>query len=163
MTDGSTGGAPAPPNDSATPARWLSARNAAIGGAAVLLVLIVALALHYRGGSERRRYDAILRASLDHIVTAQEGFYYDSTRYAAALRSLPTVKLPPGVHVQIVNSDRRSWWGIATHEGSPSRRCIVWVGMAPSWLPLDARAPDEETKPLCYDASQLKQLTARDS
>jgi hypothetical protein len=89
-------------------------------------------------------------------VTAQEGFYYDSTRYTPSLQALPTVRLPDGVHVQIFSPDRRSWWGVATHDRLPARECIVWVGVPPSAAPAEARAPEDETKPLCFDSSRLK-------
>jgi hypothetical protein len=121
-------------------------------------VIVVVVVAHYRGGSERRRYEAIMKTALDRLVTAQEGFYYDSMRYSPSLRALPTVKLPPGVHVELFNPDRRSWWAVATHDRLPSRRCVVWVGTAPTVLPLADRLPEDETKPLCHDASQLAGL-----
>lgn len=159
MAVGTTASAP-PPAPAARKATLFSQRNLMLGGAAVIAIIIIVAALRYHSGSERRRYDAILKASLDRLVTAQEGFYYDSTHYATALRALPTMKLATGVHVQLFNPDRRSWWGIATHDGLPGRECVVWVGRAPGVLPADARAPEDETKPLCYDATQLRGLPA---
>src|SRR5690242_13221314 len=100
MTAGPTaGGAPRPPNEHPTRLVPVTTRTVGIAMALVLAIIVLAIAVKYRSGSERRRYDAILKSSLDRIVTAQEGFYYDSTRYAVALRALPTVTLPPGVHV----------------------------------------------------------------
>ena len=146
---------PAPPPPNRPRSRFLTTRyvvGAAVG--LVLLVVLVAL-IRYRAGGERRRYEASLRSALDRLVTAQEGFYYDSTRYTASLRSLPSVRLPEGVHVDIFSTDRRSWWGVATHDRLPSRRCIVWVGAPPSGVPAEARAPEDETKPLCFDAARI--------
>jgi hypothetical protein len=126
-----------------------------VGAAAVVaLITLIVIIVRYRNGADRRRYEAVLETSLDRLVTAQEGFYYDSTRYTASLRALPSVALPPGVHVQIFNPDRRSWWGVATHDQLPARHCVVWVGAPPASLPADARAPEEETKPLCFADSQ---------
>ena len=152
MTAGRTDGAPAPARQSG-PTRWIALSRTAVIGAAVAGAVIVAtvVGLRYRDASQRRQYEAMLRASLDKIVTAQEGYYYDSTRYVGSLRALPTVQLPPGVHVQLYNPDRRSWWGIATYDRLPAHRCVVWVGTAPPTLPLEARAPENETKPLCFD------------
>ena len=126
-------------------------RNVGIAAAAIFVIIAIAVALHYYNDSQRRRYDTVLKASLDKIVTAQEGYYYDSTRYVGSLRALPTVRLPQGVHVQIFNPDRRSWWGLATHDRMAGRHCVVWVGTAPTSLPVEARAPENETKPLCFD------------
>lgn len=152
MTAGRTDGAPSPAPPSG-PTRRIAISRTGLIGAAVAVVVCVAtvVGLRYRSGDQRRQYEAMLRASLDKIVTAQEGYYYDSTRYVGSLRALPTVQLPPGVHVQLYNPDRRSWWGIATHDRLPAHRCVVWVGTAPTTLPLEARAPENETKPLCFD------------
>jgi hypothetical protein len=164
MSEGSPAAGPPRPPDEAGPRRpLLSVRNLGLAGAALLVIIILIAALRYHSGSERRRYDAMLAASLDRLVTAQEGFFYDSSRYASSLRSLPTVKLPTGVNIQLSNPDRRSWWGVASHNQFPSRRCVVWVGNPPAGLPAEARAPEEETKPLCYDAAQLSALPVRRS
>jgi hypothetical protein len=155
MGSGVTTAAPAPPPRDRQRPRFLSRRYVA-GAAIGLVLLILAVALvRYRGGSERRQYEASVRSALDRLVTAQEGFYYDSTRYAASLRSLPTMHLPEGVRVEIFSPDRGSWWGLATHDRLPERRCIVWVGAPPSAVPAEARAPEDETKPLCFDAARI--------
>jgi len=133
---------------------FLTTRNAAIAGVALVVLVAIVIATRYHGGNERRRYEAMLATSLDRIVTAQEGFFYDSTRYVASLKALPTVTLPQGVHVILYNPDRRSWWGVATHDRLPDHHCVVWVGTPPRSLPSEARAPENETKPLCFDDKQ---------
>lgn len=150
MTGRPAGGAPAPKRRISLES-LVTRRNMMIGAATLLVLLVVLAAVHYRSGSNRRRYDSLLTTSLDRIVTAQEGFYYDSTKYVTSLRALPAVHLPPGVHVTLYTPDRRSWWGIATHDGLPAHHCVVWVGRPPSSIPLEARAPENETKPLCFD------------
>jgi hypothetical protein len=162
MTDGSASGAPQPEESEERPPLW-SPRNLAVAGSVLVVIIALVAFAKYQSESERRRYDAVMKTSLDHVVTAQEGFYYDSTRYAPALRSLPTLQLPPGVHIQLFTPDRKSWWALATHDRSPRRRCVVWVGTAPGALPSDARTPEDETKPLCYDAAQLAALTSSHS
>jgi hypothetical protein len=155
MEEGLTAGVPAPaPNE--PPRRRIPTRQVIIGGAtAIALVVLIVLVVRYQSGAEQRRYEKVLSATLDRLVTAQEGFYYDSTRYTPSLRTLPGVQLPAGVHVQIFNPDRRSWWGVATHERLPGRLCVVWVGTPPPAMPRDARAPEDETKPLCYDRARI--------
>jgi len=128
-----------------------STRNVLIGVAALIVLIAILMAGRYRSGSARRGYESLLTTSLDKIVTAEEGLYYDSTRYVASLRALPTVHLPSGVHVTLFSSDRKSWWGVATHDRLPAHHCVVWVGVAPPSLPWEARAPENETRPLCFD------------
>ena len=152
MTGSPPGAAPAPqPIEGKARRLHFTTWHAVIGGGVLVLIFAAALAIRYYNGRDQRRYEALLKTSLDRIVTAQEGYYYDSTRYVGTLRALPTIQLPPGVHVQLFNPDRRSWWGIATHDGLPAHHCVVWVGTAPTTLPLEARAPENETKPVCFD------------
>jgi hypothetical protein len=151
MAAGLSEGAPASAPNEPRRLRFLE-RRYLVGAAAALVVLfLTGVVVHYRSGGERRRAEAVLKSSLDRLVTAQEGFYYDSTRYTASLRALPSVTVPPGVHIQISNPERRSWWGVATHDRLPSRRCAVWVGSPPAALPAEARAPEDEAKPICFD------------
>jgi len=164
MTGSPAGGASAPtPKQPLMLESLLTRRNFAIAAAFVVLLIVVIAAVRYKSGSDRRRYESLLTSSLDNIVTAQEGFYYDSTRYVASLRALPTVHLPPGVHVTLYTPDRRSWWGIATHDRLPAHRCVVWVGRAPSSLPAEVRAPENETRPFCFDDKASIARQARQS
>src|SRR5689334_10785736 len=131
MTGGSAAGATGPkPKQRMSLQSLIARRNLVIGAVAVTLLIAVIAGMRYRSGTNRRQYDSVLASSLDRIVTAQEGFYYDSTKYVASLRALPSVHLPPGVHVTLYSPDRRSWWGVATHDRLPAHHCVVWVGKA---------------------------------
>lgn len=132
--------------------RFFDQRYLVVGAVAAFVIVVLAATLHYRSGSQRREYEKMLKDSLDRLVTAQEGFYYDSSKYTASLAALPTVRLPSAVHVRLFNTpNRRSWWGVATHDRLRGRHCIVWVGTPPASLPREARAPEDETKPFCFD------------
>jgi hypothetical protein len=153
MTGGATGDV-APPESSSRPAapRFPSQGQLwVLVAAAVVLIAVIATVTHYRAGRDRRRYETLMLTTLDRILTAQEGFFYDSARYVGSLRALPTVRLAPGVHVQIANPDRRSWWGVATHDALKGLQCVVWVGSAPPSFPADVRAPENEAKPVCLE------------
>src|SRR5256885_7118623 len=152
MGDGPKGGATSSASTHSKSIKaFLTTRNVAVGIGALALLLVLVVAMRYRSGNQRRRYEELLSASLDKIVTAEEGFLYDSTRYVASLLALPTVSLPSGVHIRLYSPDRRSWWGVATHHRVPQHHCVVCVGTAPASLPSEARAPENETKPLCFD------------
>lgn len=118
--------------------------------AGVLLALVVASVLYYRSGRNRRQRETLLKATLDRLVTAQEGFFYDSARYATTLRALKTFTVPAGARVQLAPPMSHSWSAVATHTLLPGRFCTVWVGTPPTSLPDDARVPEKETKPLCF-------------
>ena len=153
MTDGSTGDASSPESaQPSSPPAPLSPRHLVLGVIVTVIVIVaVVSAVHYHAGRARRQYDALMLETLDRLLTAQEGFFYDSSHYVGSLRALPTVHVPPGVNVQLVSPDRRSWWGVATHDALKAHRCIVWVGTAPASFPAVARAPDNEARPMCFD------------
>jgi hypothetical protein len=154
MTGGTTGDDASPESSSRRTSRSLpiSRRQlAVILAAAVVLTAAIAIVVHYRAGRDRRRYESLMLITLDRLLTAQEGFFYDSAHYVGSLRALPTMQLPAGVHVQLANPDRRSWWGIATHDALRGQQCVVWVGAPPLSFPADVRAPENEAKPICLD------------
>lgn len=122
-----------------------------LAGAAVVALAVLGLLLSYRSGRGRRDREALLRNTLDKLVTAQEGFYYDSARYVSALRSLPSFSVPAGVQLQLAPPVPRSWSAVARHSLLPGRYCVVWVGTPPTTLPDAARVPENETRPLCFD------------
>jgi hypothetical protein len=117
----------------------------------VFLALVVASVLYYRSGTNRRQQEVLLKATLDHLVTAQEGFYYDSARYATTLRALKAFTVPAGARVQLAPPMSHSWSATATHPMLKDHVCVVWVGTPPTSLPDDVRRPENETKPLCFD------------
>ena len=119
--------------------------------AGLALALVVATVLYYRSGRNRRQREALLKATLDRLVTAQEGYYYDSARYATTLRALPAFTTPSGARVQLAPPMSHSWSAVATHTLLAGRFCVVWVGTPPTSLPDAARVPENETKPLCFD------------
>ena len=119
--------------------------------ASVVIALVVASVLYYQSGSNRRQREALLKATLDRLVTAQEGYYYDSARYATTLRALPAFTVPSGANVQLAPPLSHSWSAVATHTLLAGRFCVVWVGTPPTSLPDAARVPENETKPLCFD------------
>ena len=155
MTGGPTGEAPRAPEGAPRPTsqRFIpSLRQIWTGGIAVVaLIVVIVLLLHYRAGRHRREYDAEMQATLDRLLTAQEGFFYDSSHYVGSLRALPTVHVPSGVRVELASPDRRSWWGVATHSLLGGHRCVVWVGTAPASFPAQVRSLENEAKPICFD------------
>lgn len=166
MTDGPTGESRAPEGAPRPTSRRLSLSPRQIGmGSVALVALVVAivLLLHYRAGRHRREYDAQMQATLDRLLTAQEGFFYDSSHYVGSLRALPTVHVPSGVHVELASPDRRSWWGVATHSLLGGHRCVVWVGTAPASFPPEVRSIENEAKPICFDDGALTSRSAKGS
>jgi hypothetical protein len=127
-------------------------------GVVIIVVLIVLIAsfVRYHAGRHRREYDAVMLSTLDRLLTAQEGFFYDSSHYVGSLSALPTVRIPPAVHVELVNPDPRSWWGVATHGSFGGHRCVVWVGKAPASIPPELRSAENEAKPICFDDEDMR-------
>ena len=130
----------------------LSPKQLSFGGIALVAIIVaIVWMVHYHAGRARREYDSLMLNTLDRVLTAQEGFFYDSSHYVGSLRALPSVHVAPDVHVELVNPNRRSWWGVATHAGLAGHRCVVWVGTAPDSFPAEVRAPENEAKPMCFD------------
>lgn len=146
-------GAPGAPAGSPPDARRQRApRIAILAAVLVLLLVIIAGALYARHRSARQQlaYEDAMVMGLDTLVTAEEGYFYDSARYTPSLAAFPKLPLLAGVHLTIDSAGARSWWGTATHARLPRRRCEVWVGTPPARFPAAARAPELEGKPTCF-------------
>lgn len=128
------------------------ARRIILAVVGVLLLAVLAAVLWYRAGRADRAAEASMVETLDRLVTAQEGIFYEREHYATTLSELPAFRVPDGVRVEVLGASPRSWWGAATHTRLRGRRCVIWVGSPAASMPAEAKDLSQETLPYCYDA-----------
>jgi hypothetical protein len=95
-----------------------------------------------------------MRVDLQNLANAQTVYYATQGIYSGRPEQLQLqFAYQRGVHVTLLQADRRSWSARATHDGRPGRSCVVWYG-SPSTRPAtDAqhRVPDRSGAPVCDD------------
>jgi type IV pilus assembly protein PilA len=93
----------------------------------VIIGILAAIAIPKFQNTKGKANAAALRSDLRNLAVAEEGIFYDSTRYStdtAALKFRPS----PGVIVTIVLPATGGWVATATHPLSYPLRCVIYAG-----------------------------------
>jgi ABC-type Fe3+ transport system permease subunit len=108
-----------------------------------LLAVVAGLAVpHYHDRS--LFYRATMKSDLRNLVTAQEGYFQDSLRYAGSAASLALV-VTEGVTVEVGFASAEGFHAVARHASEPRYTCEIWVGAVP-----DRRPDTVEGVPSCH-------------
>lgn len=121
---------------------------AALVGLLTLLAFIIDPSPH---APKEKAYVATMKADLRNLVTAQEGFFAESLRYAAALDST-AYQTSPGVSVFIQLRGDSAWSATATHVYVVGGSCRISVSF--DGQPTATEANDGE--PVCEPAQQRR-------
>lgn len=89
-------------------------------------------------------YRATMKSDLRNLVTAQEGYFQDSLRYAGSAASLALV-VTEGVTVEVAFASAEGFRAVARHASEPRYTCEIWVGAVP-----DRRPDTVEGIPSCH-------------
>jgi prepilin-type N-terminal cleavage/methylation domain-containing protein len=94
----------------------------------VIIGILASIAIPKFANTKEKTYVGALKADLRNLATAQEAFFYDSTKYTSSLAQLnftPTT----GISMTITVS-AGGWNAIAAHTQTP-RRCYLYGGSGP--------------------------------
>lgn len=107
---------------------------AAVIGAFVVLLIGFSAITRPAHGDKTKVYFAILRADLRNLVTGQEMYFADSSRYAPSLQALDTSRFQAsqGVSIELRVHGDTGWSATARHIGLPEDGvCTIAVGTPP--------------------------------
>ena len=93
----------------------------------VIIGILAAIAIPKFQNTKGKANAAALRSDLRNLAVAEEGIFYDSTKYSsdtAALRFRPS----PGVIITIVVGPTGGWAATATHPLSYPLQCVIFYG-----------------------------------
>jgi prepilin-type N-terminal cleavage/methylation domain-containing protein len=109
----------------------------------VIIGILAAIAIPKFQNTKGKANAAALRSDLRNLAIAEEGVFYDSTRYStdtAALKFRPS----PGVIITIVLPPTGGWAATATHPLSYPLRCVIFAGTGTPVTPAE-----QEGVPAC--------------
>ncbi len=105
-------------------------RHQGATGTGVLLALMATMLLpKFSGGSKSSAYRSVLESDLRNLVSAQESFFADSSRYARSLAELPVFQTADGVEEPVIIADASGWSATLTHGRTPGLICGVAVNL----------------------------------
>ena len=109
----------------------------------VIIGILAAIAIPKFANTKEKAYYTAMKSDLRNLMTAEEAFFSDSTRYTATLTEL-NYKSSTGVTI-VPALATGGWTATATHSQLASgKQCAIGVGVA---NPLNSNAGDGE--PVC--------------
>ena len=95
----------------------------------VVVALLIAVSIPFRGILRNRRYADELALHLTALATQQESYLYDHAVYAGNQRQLVVFVANSNLSVTVKEATSTGWSAVAAH-GSAPVRCSIFVGNA---------------------------------
>lgn len=103
----------------------------------VIIGVLAAIAIPKFANTKEKAYKATMKADLRNLATAQEAYLYDwLTYYNGGIPSGQIDYNPSnGVSVTLVAAAMSGWSATATHVGTPSSTCAMFIGLVGAVAP----------------------------
>ena len=95
----------------------------------VIIGILASIAIPKFINTKEKTYVAQMKSDLRNLATAEEGFFYDSSKYTTSLPMLNNFSPSAGVTLTVVTSPG-GWNATAFHQQTP-RRCYLFSGSGP--------------------------------
>ena len=95
----------------------------------VIIGILAAIAIPKFVNTKEKTYVAQMKSDLRNLATAEEAFFYDSTKYTTSMASLNNFSPSTGVSLT-VNISPGGWNATALHAQTP-RLCYLFSGTGP--------------------------------
>jgi prepilin-type N-terminal cleavage/methylation domain-containing protein len=103
----------------------------------VIIGILAAIAIPKFASTKGKAYYASMKSDLHNLTTAQEAFFYDSSKYTTNLNSLQ-FHGSSGDSIVIVQATATGWAATATHQFSYPKFCALFIGTATAVAPATA-------------------------
>jgi prepilin-type N-terminal cleavage/methylation domain-containing protein len=94
-----------------------------------IIGILAAIAIPKFINTKEKTYSAAMKSDLRNLATAEEAYFYDSTKYTSSLAALNNFSPSAGISIAVAISPG-GWNATATHAVSP-RRCYLFQGSGP--------------------------------
>ena len=95
----------------------------------VIIGILASFAIPKFTNTKEKTYVAQMKSDLRNLATAEEAFFYDSTKYTNSLAQLNNFA-PSGGVTLTVNAAPGGWNAMASH-AQTARRCYLFAGAGP--------------------------------
>ena len=95
----------------------------------VIIGILASFAIPKFTNTKEKTYVAQMKSDLRNLATAEEAFFYDSTKYSASLAALNNFATSSGVSL-VVNASPGGWNAVASH-AQTARQCFLFAGAGP--------------------------------
>ena len=95
----------------------------------VIIGILASFAIPKFTNTKEKTYVAQMKSDLRNLATAEEAFFYDSTKYSASLAQLNNFSPSSGVTLTVTAAPG-GWNAVASH-AQTARRCYLFAGAGP--------------------------------
>jgi type IV pilus assembly protein PilA len=95
----------------------------------VIIGILAAIAIPKFSNTREKTYVAAMKSDLRNLATAEEAFFYDSSKYSPSLVQMNSFAPSVGV-VVTVNEATATGWSATAVSGNTARKCYVFSGAA---------------------------------
>jgi type IV pilus assembly protein PilA len=92
----------------------------------VIIGILAAIAIPKFANTKGKAYVTAMKSDLRNLVTAQEGFFFDSSKYSTSIASI-NFKQSTGVNVPVITVGPGYWSATVSHSQLPSSVCGIGV------------------------------------
>ena len=103
----------------------------------VIIGILAAIAIPKFSATKGKANFAAMKSDLHNLTTAQEAFFYDSSKYTTSL-ALLQFRGSRGDSIKIIEATLTGWSATATHMESWPRFCAMFIGTAAPIAPATA-------------------------
>ena len=96
----------------------------------VIIGLLAAIAIPKFSNTKEKAYIAAMKSDLRNLATAEEAFFYDSSKYTKSFILLSNFSPSAGVNLQVVQATGSGWSASTTSLYAPGRLCALYSGSA---------------------------------
>jgi prepilin-type N-terminal cleavage/methylation domain-containing protein len=95
----------------------------------LIIGILASIAIPKFINTKEKSYVAQMKSDLRNLATAEEAFFYDSTKYTSSLVALNNFSASAGVTLTVTAAPG-GWNAVAAHAQTP-RRCYLFAGAGP--------------------------------
>src|SRR5256884_4867324 len=96
----------------------------------VIIGLLAAIAIPKFSNTKEKAYIAAMKSDLRNLATAEEAFFYDSSKYTNSFALLNNFAPSSGVNLLVVQATGSGWSATTTSLYAPGRLCALYSGSA---------------------------------
>ena len=95
----------------------------------VIIGILAAIAIPKFVNTKEKTYVAQMKSDLRNLATAEEAYFYDSTKYTSSLAALNNFSPSSGVTLTVVVSP--GGWNATSQHAQTPRKCYLFSGTGP--------------------------------
>ena len=101
----------------------------------VIIGLLASIAIPKFSNTKEKAYVGAMKSDLRNLATAEEAFFYDSSKYTTSFALMNNFTPSTGVTLTVTQATGSGWSATTTSQFAPGRQCALFSGSASAVAP----------------------------